>query len=110
MVSVLPATVTEAVRTVAAAALALAVGALCSGDVPAEAAVMPPTAATAARPMPAMMILGCRMIYLLGDVHYLLKRIVDVRCSPDRPEYHGGQVCAAGSPSASPRARMPRPA
>jgi hypothetical protein len=67
MVSVLPATVADAVRTVAAAALWLAAGALLAGELLAgellaEAAVMPPTAATAARPMPAMMILGCRMV------------------------------------------------
>jgi hypothetical protein len=33
-------------------------GAVLAGDPPAEAAVMPPAAATAARAMPEMMILG----------------------------------------------------
>ncbi len=68
MVSVWPATVAGPVRTVAAAAPGPAEGALAAGggllagEPLAEAAVIPPAVATAARPMPAMMILGCRMI------------------------------------------------
>src|SRR5258708_14051976 len=52
MVSVLPATVAGAVRPLAALA------ALAAGEPPADAAVMPPAAARAASPMPAMMIVG----------------------------------------------------
>src|SRR5215472_13487875 len=60
MVSVLPATVADAVRTVAAVALWPAVALL--------AEVRPaPAAATAARPIPAMMSLGCRMVGSLGE-------------------------------------------
>jgi len=63
MVSVVPATLAGAVRTVAVAvALAVGEGVLLAGEPAAEAAVMPPAAATAARPMPAMMTRGCRMV------------------------------------------------
>jgi hypothetical protein len=62
MVSLVPATFAGAVRTVAAAAAGLAEGVLLAVEPTADAAVTPPTAATAARPMPAMMILGCRMV------------------------------------------------
>src|SRR5215469_7815163 len=60
MVSVLPATAADAVRTVAAAALWPAAALLADG--PPAAAAVPPAAATAARPIPAMMSLGCRMV------------------------------------------------
>jgi hypothetical protein len=67
MVSILPPTGTWAVRTVAAAALWLAAPWLAAGaalavEVPTEAAVIPPAAATTATPMLAIMILGCCMI------------------------------------------------
>jgi hypothetical protein len=67
MVSILPPTGTWAVRTVAAAALWLAApwpaaGAALAVEVPTEAAVMPPAAATTATPMLAIMILGCCII------------------------------------------------
>src|SRR5215467_13293549 len=62
MVSVLPATVADAVRTVAAVALWPAVALLAEVRPAAAAAVTPPAAATAARPIPAMMSLGCRMV------------------------------------------------
>src|SRR5215471_7666525 len=66
MVSVLPATVADAVCTVAGVALWPAV-ALLAEVRPAAAAVTPPAAATAARPIPAMMSLGCRMVGSLGE-------------------------------------------
>jgi hypothetical protein len=62
MVSLVPATFAGTVRTVAATAAGLAEGVLLAVEPPADAAVTPPTAATAARPIPAMMILGCRMV------------------------------------------------
>jgi hypothetical protein len=62
MVSVLPATLADAMRTVAAAAAGLAEGGLLAGEPAAEAAVTPPTAATAARPTPATMIFRFRMV------------------------------------------------
>jgi hypothetical protein len=67
MVSVLPATLADAMRTVAAPAaglaeVVLAAGVLLAGEPAAEAAVTPPAAATAARPTPAMMIFGLRMV------------------------------------------------
>ena len=66
MVSVLPATVACAVRTVAAACW-LADGGLLAGELVAAAAVTPPPmAAAAARLMLAMMILGCRTVISLS--------------------------------------------
>src|SRR5215470_15691653 len=62
MVWVLPATVADAVRTVAAVAVWPAVGLLADGPPAAAAAVTPPAAARAARAIPAMMSLGCRMV------------------------------------------------
>src|SRR5580704_7147204 len=79
MVSVLPATVAGPVRTVAAACW-LAAGRLLAGELVAAAAVIPPPmAAAAARLMLAMMILGCRLVELLGilTTHYLLIRLVE---------------------------------
>src|ERR1700677_478658 len=66
MVSVLPATVARTVRTVAAALWAVE-GMLLACELAAEAAVMPPMAATAARLRLAMMIRGCLMISSLGS-------------------------------------------
>jgi len=60
---VLRPTAAGAVRTVAAAVPAE--GALLAGEPPAETAVTPPAAAMAARPMPAMIVRGCRICYLL---------------------------------------------
>src|ERR1700722_4606077 len=65
MISVMPATVTEAVATVGAA-LWTAGDALSAGVAPAEAAVTLPTVAAMARPMPAMIIFGCRMMISLS--------------------------------------------
>src|SRR5215470_16418202 len=62
MVSVLPATVADAVRTVAAAAVWPVAASLADGPPAAAAAVAPPAAVRAARPIPAMMSLGCRMV------------------------------------------------
>src|SRR5689334_642156 len=60
MVSVLPATVAWAVRTVAAACWLAAGGLPACEPVAAAAVIRPPVAAAAARLMLAMMILGCR--------------------------------------------------
>src|SRR5690349_12477415 len=62
MVSVVPPTAVGAVRTVADAAAGLAEGVLLADEPPADTAVTPPTAATTARPIPAMMIFGCRTV------------------------------------------------
>src|SRR5690348_10145479 len=72
MVSVLPATAAWAVRTVAAAAAGAADamparGVLLAGEPVAAAAVIPPMAATAARPAVAMMIRERRMAVFLAD-------------------------------------------
>src|SRR5438876_3205231 len=83
MVSLVPATFAGTVRTVAATAAGLAEGVLLAVEPPADAAVTAPTAATAARPIPAMMILGCRMLAPgCLTIHYLLTRIVEMRGSP----------------------------
>src|SRR5260221_4983266 len=73
MVWVLPATAAGAVRTVAGAAVALA-----AGEPLAEAAVMPPPTASTARPIPAMMIFGCRMV-ISSEVDCLLTTNTDSR-------------------------------
>jgi hypothetical protein len=92
MVSVRPATSADATRTVAVPAaglaeLVLAEGVLLAGEPAAEAAVTPPTAATAARPTAAMMIFGFRMTSLpvALTTNYLLTRIVEVGRSSGEP-------------------------
>src|ERR1700689_4446183 len=89
MASVLPPTETDAVRT-AAAPLWLA-----EGELAAEAAVMPPAAATAARAMPEMMILGGRMVRSCWySLPTLLIRIVEARGSSARRQVTGEAVAA----------------
>src|ERR1700755_842025 len=95
MVSVLPATVACAVRTVAAGCL------LGAGGVLAGRGVMPPPmAAAAARLMLAMMILGCRTVISLSGAlpaSFLSRRGCPPSWSaagPDRPGRAGG----AGGP------------
>src|ERR1700742_771496 len=79
MVSVLPATVACAVRTVAAACW-LADGGLLAGELVAAAAVTPPPmAAAAARLMLAMMILGCRTVISLScalSTNFLSRKVL----------------------------------
>src|SRR5580693_2323749 len=101
--SVLRPGATGAVRTMAAAALAE--GALLAGEPPAETAVTPPKA-MAARPMPAMMVRGCRMCYLLVTLTiHLLTRIGGSRGSRGQAGYSGG---GAGNPAACRPPRRPR--
>src|SRR5260221_358204 len=103
MVWVLPATAAGAVRTVAGAAVALA-----AGEPLAEAAVMPPPTTSTARPIPAMMIFGCRMV-ISSEVDCLLTTNTDSRDSrvTRQAGYFGGGGCGGGGAGA--RARMPRP-